>query len=62
MGRRQEKLPSRKANEITERPLISTAYTIQYILSILPIGFFIIIHKITGYLQSIKCEIGIKGN
>lgn len=55
MGRRQ-------ANEITERPLISTAYTIQYILWILPIGFFIIIHKITGYLQSIKCEIGIKGN
>ena len=30
MGRREEKLPSRKANEITESPLISTAYTIQF--------------------------------
>ena len=30
MGRREEKLPSRKANEITERPLITTAYTIQF--------------------------------
>lgn len=33
MGRRQEKLPSWKANEITERPLISTAYTIHFINS-----------------------------
>ena len=30
MERKEEKLPSRKANEITERPLVSTAYTIQF--------------------------------
>ena len=30
MGRGEEKLPSRKAYEITERSLISAAYTIQF--------------------------------
>ena len=65
MGRGEEKLPTRKAYEITERPLISTAYTIQFnTLHFInsPNRVFIIIHKITGYLQSIMCEIGIKGN